>query len=214
MTYFLNYLLLFCVNFLNLKIGGKFFFNSFGFSHKDYINLISRINSIIHTIIITNICNNFLTGKINQEIFIENLEITKAYIIYDFLILFYYFKEMNSPYLMIIHHIVFLISLFSNKLNMYPYYVAEGLFSEITNIPLYMCWFLLKIKKTKISLFLTNSVITITLFYKFRVITFTKLFLISLSEQEHNESIILFIIMSLNIYWFVLLIMKFMESIF
>lgn len=213
MNQILLYTLFFTLNLYNFQLIGKFFFNSFGFNNKDLYNFVSKINSIIHAIYIVIVSKHFIHDNIDKNTFLESLDVTKAYLIYDTLTMVLYYKYVSSLPLMVCHHLAFLLSLFSKSVENYPKFVALGLIAEITNLSLYFGWFLMKKRLGDSILFIINGVLLITTFFYYRVFNFTSLFLIVLSlPDKKNETLFIFIIMLLNIYWFTRLIEQFIKS--
>ena len=208
-----HYFILFSLNFVNLKILGDYFFHSFRFSQKTYVNLLGKINSIIHSIIIVSACLNYNSGKIEEYNFYDYLEVTKAYLIYDIFMMTFYYHHMVNYYQTLIHHILLLSALFMPSIKQYPEYVSQGLVAELTNIPLYFGWLLIQIDRKKSILFVINALLLLTLFLKFRVMNFIQLWLIALAEKLQIEAMFIFILALLNTYWFIKLLEKFFKTI-
>ena len=113
------------------------------------------------------------------------------------------------------HHIVLLAGLYTNNLYLYPQYYANGLLAEITNPFLYIGWFLVKKKWTHNLVFVINGLLLLILFFIYRVLNFTHLFIIGLTiSKNHSDYLLMLTIMMLNIYWFLKLFEKFIISIY
>ena len=210
----ISYILSFLVLFQNIKILSKLLFNSFGLNNRDHISFISKIISIIHTIYVCTLAKLYLNNDISKEIFIEKLVITKAYLIFDLCIICIYNYGRPDFYPFLIHHLVFLFGLYTNHLYTYPQHFAIGLLAEITNPFLYFGWFLLKKRWMDNEIFIINALILLSLFFVYRVLNFTKLFIIALLiSKNHIEHLLMLVITLLNIYWFLKLLEKFVVSI-
>lgn len=200
----------FLFNFFNIKWLGKKYFHSYGLnSEKNLVLFSTRVNSIIHSFNIFFISNNIITGKITSEEFLEKINITRAYLLYDMLIMIYYYEfHLPNFFIMMVHHSLFFCGLFFDTVNQYPVLLAHGLTAEITNPFLYLGWYLIKMKKTNIFVFKLDSIILVLLFFLYRVINFIQLFLIGIAEKKWVETFIFFIIMDMNLLWFIKLIYK------
>lgn len=213
----INFCGLFIVNFFTIlficRSSNYFRFNIFGFNNKNLINFILKINSIIHGLIIWYISIRYLSNNVEEETFLHYIEMSKGYLIYDTLMTLYYHKYVNGLKLMIIHHSLFFVALHSPLLVIYKHLAAQALKAEITNVFLYFGWFLLKKRWNNSIIFFINAGILLTLFLQYRVLNFTNLFIVSLSiEGVIMERIFIFVLMIMNIYWFVRLLEKFFIS--
>ena len=210
----MQYGFFFIINFFTLLFSLKTFFNSFGLSYKNLIQLIVKINSIIHGLIICYISQRYLSNTVTDEIFMNYIEMSKAYLVYDMWIMVYYHKYIPGLKLGFVHHLLFFVSLYSPFLSTHKELAAKALTAEITNLFLYFGWLLLKKGYGKSMVFLLNGVILITLFLIYRVLNFTNLFIISLAVKNARfEQIFIFIITAMNIFWFVKLLEKFLTGI-
>ena len=144
-----------------------------------------------------------------KKIFLNHLDITRAYLIYDTVIMNIYSDYIFHYRLMLIHHLIFLFGMSTSLIEIYPHYTAQALMAEVTNIPLYVGWVMLKKGYQRSKILLINGIIVLVLFFKYRVYNFTKLFYISLAIENGKVGTgVIFIIMMLNIYWFVKLFEK------
>ena len=199
--------------FYNLMAISDVVFYKFGLNNYNFINFIIKLMGFIHTIFICNLCYNFRTGRIEKEVFIENLDITKAYFVYDIIVMTYYHTYIREYEKLLIHHIILLIGLYSDKIALYPELVAQGFFAEVTNLPLMLGWVLLKTHQSNTTLFFTNGILLLLCFLFYRVINFTDLFLKSLNiTDKYHEILFIFIIMIINIFWFGKLMDKFFKT--
>lgn len=209
----LKYLFLFIISFYNFKIIGNIF--QFNITEKTLVNLLSKIMSLIHSIYIVSSCMNFNENKISENTFINSLNVTKAYLLYDIFVMTYYRNYVMEYKKLMLHHIILFLGLYSNKVHEIPLFVSKGLMAEITNVPLTIGWILIKRKKEKSMVFILNGFILLTLFFIYRVINFTNLFLLSLNiTDKMYEMSFVGIIMLVNIYWFTKLLQKFFTSLF
>jgi len=205
--------LLFFLNFINMKFVSEKMLRV-RVSQKTLINGISKINSIIHSIIIVIVSSNFINNKISEETFIANLTVTRAFLLYDFITMCFYYNYFPGVKLALLHHLVFFIGMHVNTINIYPQLAAQGLRAEITNIPLYFGWFLIKVGMMRHPIFVLNAFMLLTLFFVYRVYNFTQLFLIAFGMRDTEvETSVLCVIMLLNIYWFTKLLEKFYTSV-
>ena len=210
----IQYGFFFIMNFFTLLFGIKTLFNSFGLSYKNLVQLVLKINSIVHGIIIWYVSLRYLSNTVTDETFLHYVEMSKAYAIYDTFIMIYYKKYIPGLAMGLLHHMLFIFALHSPFLQNHKKFAAKALSSEITNIFLYFGWILLKKGYQKSMIFLINGGILITLFLNNRVLNFTNLFITSLAVKGAiYEQIFMFIITIMNIYWFVKLLEKFLTGI-
>lgn len=209
----IQYFILFLFSFGNMYFIGKKYCNSLGLSHKDFISFILKINSVIHGLCIWFISVKYLHDYMTTDVFLNYLEMTKGYLIYDTLMLIILRKEVADLKVILLHHVIFFIALHSELCYEYPIVAATGLYSEVTNLFLYFGWYLVKIRRDNSILFIVNGLILLILFFVYRVLTFVNLFVISLAmENILKEQICIFCIMSLNLVWFVKLLEKSLTS--
>ena len=186
-----------------------FIFNN----NKIYVELASKIVSLFHSVWISYYSVLFLLGSINEELYISKFYITYSYLVYDMVLITYYYKYFVSDYIFtFIHHTCFLLGLYytlNYKL------AAQCLLAEITNPFLYLGWLLVKINKNTSLIFKLNGISLYILFFIFRFCNLTYLTYISFFTKEHNvlliENISLLLLCILNINWFRLLTFKFIN---
>ena len=174
-------------------------------SEKDFIQLIGKINSVIHATIVVVMSVLFLFNLIDTETWVKCLEVTRGYCLYDAIMILYYTPKDRN---MIIHHTMLFFGSYSNFISIYPDQVAYGLLAEITNQHLYFGWLLIKKGKDKTWYFNVNAVILLVFFLIFRVINFTYLFVYTLYNCSYLEPLAILPILLLNYYWFGLLLHK------
>jgi hypothetical protein len=201
---FIYYSLGFTFSFLYLYTN-DYIRDKINLSEKDYIQLVGKINSIIHATIVVVMSVLFLFDLIDSEIWIQCLEVTRGYCLYDtIMILCYTPKDRN----MIIHHTMLFFGSYSNFISIYPEQSAFGLLAEITNQHLYFGWLLIKKGKDKTWYFNVNAVILLLMFLVFRVLNFTYLFIFAIQNCSYLEPLAILPILLLNYYWFSLLLHK------
>ena len=179
--------------------------NKFNLSEKDYIQLVGKINSVIHAKIVVVMSILFLCGLIDSETWIQCLEVTRGYCLYDTIMILYYTPKDRN---MIIHHAMLFFGSYSNFISIYPEQTAFGLLAESTNQYLYLGWLLIKKGKENHWAFKVNAVLLLSMFLVFRVINFTSLFIFTLQNCSYLEPLAVLPILLLNYYWFYLLLRK------
>ena len=189
---------------------------NFQLNKNNHINFVSQLVSILHTSIIIPISILYLTEFIDVDYLVKYSNYTIAFSIYDSVLVFYYrntvFKNWKE---VILHHIIMLFIVL--HIHLYPYEISLGLISEITNIPLYYCWYLIKTKHDKQKNIMTwnfkvSSIILLILFTLFRIILFTYLSFVSLkTELPYYKKSITPCLTFLNYYWYYKLVQKFIN---
>lgn len=210
----IKYVIFFTLNFYSIK-WILYLIGNLGLSRKDVINFVLKLNSIIHTCVICKSSFLYLNGDVEKETYLLSLDVSRGYLLYDMAMIVIYSKYVSEVKLTLLHHSIFFLGLYNPIINDYTELVAKGLMSEITNPFLYLGWFLLKIKHHKTFLFILNGFVLMTLFLIKRVFNFTNLFIVSLVVKDAGigESMTCFLLMLMNIYWFVKLMEKFFTSI-
>ena len=188
-------------------------YNKYNFSQKDFINFNMKLVGLVHTIFICFNCYYFTTGKLDEDTFLERFDISKGYFIFDIFCMLYYRNHIIDFEKLILHHLILILGLHSDKFALYPQFVSQGFFAEITNIPLLLGWFLIKKGKQNTILFYTNAFLLLLSFFIYRVYNFTDLFVKSLNlTEKYYEMAFVFIIAILNIIWFIKLLDKFFKT--
>ena len=209
----IQYIVLFTFNFVNIYFIGSRFANNFGLLYKDFISFVLKINSVIHGLCICVISVKYLQNHITSDVFLSYIEITRGYLFYDLIMIIIFRKKISDFKLILIHHLIFFTALHSPLLCEHPILVAKGLCAEVTNLFLYLGWYLVKIRRDNSALFFVNGALLLMLFFIYRVLTFVNLFVLSLGvENIVIEQVCLFGIMLLNLIWFVKLLEKFFTS--
>ena len=139
-----KYIGVFSLIFYNFRSIVLFYPNFFGLNYQDSLSFISKIVSVIHSIYICRLSQNLLDNTITNQEFIDGLVVSKAYFIYDLIMIPLYFYDNKECMNMVIHHIVLLLGLNNKLVYIQPKYYAMGLMAEITNPFLYLGWYLLK----------------------------------------------------------------------
>lgn len=179
--------------------------NKINLPELDYIQLVGKINSVIHATIVVVMSVLFLFGSIDSETWIQCLEVTRGYCLYDTVMILYYTPKDRN---MIIHHLMLFFGSYSNFISIYPEQVAYGLLAESTNQHLYFGWLLIKKGRDKTWYFNANAVILLVMFLIFRVINFTYMFIFAVQNCSYIEPLAILPILLLNYYWFCLLLHK------
>jgi hypothetical protein len=201
---FFYYSLIFCIfNFFLTKTSLQKYLK---FSDKDYFKLFGYINSCIHANIIYISSFLFLINVIDFSIWIHCLDIIRGYCFYD---IFFIIYQNPYDYQMIFHHIIFFVATYNSYIYIYPYKMAFGLLSEISNQFLYFGWFLIKKKLDNTLLFQINGIILLILFFIFRVLNFTNFSFFIFEYCGIFECLMFLPVTLLNYYWFSLLLRKF-----
>ena len=108
----------------------------------------------------------------------------------------------------LIHHIIFILFILN-----YEYLkktLAIGILSEISTLVLNRTWMLYQLKLTNSNTFKNNCILLLILFFIFRIISFTGLFIYYYPIKNiFIYKMMIFIIVILNYYWFYKLCLKF-----
>ena len=177
------------------------------FTKYQHINLITRVLSIISTIITLIGSYLHITRQISNESYYNYFLVSlKGYLINDMIIQLLYLKYFKKDILETsFHHIILILMVnYSGLYNI----KSVGLTSEYTNIHLYTGWYMIQIRKQNTIWFKINAVLLLISFYIFRVLLFTYLFYITIYVGEKYHPVMLSGICLLNYYWFKLLINK------
>ena len=138
------YAFIFILNYLNIKfvtslIGPRL-------NNKNLYNLVSKLNSIFHSIYIVYYSHQLLKNPDEYKIeFFNALNVTRGYLLYDTIMMIIFRKHATNFNLMLIHHLVFFLVVCSNVVYELPILTARGLYAEVTNPFLYLGWFLIKL---------------------------------------------------------------------
>lgn len=172
---------------------------------------VSRYVSIIHALVMYSLSSLYLFELISYEMFLILQSIPVGYCIYDLLVIFAHPRLYNSTdYATFIHHVVFMYS--ANFLfEEYPREVSLAYLSEFTNLPLYVCYFLLKLNLAGEypNLFLWSGLTLIPTFAFYRIGIFGYLWYISFSYGV-VESIVMSLLFGMNVVWFGKIVTKFL----
>ena len=201
------------VNFLFFVLSFFYFKKNFVYlipNEKDHITFISNLVSILHTYIIVPSCLLYIFGFQNTDFFIESMNHVRGYTLYDILLVTYYrnrdFKDSWKT--MVFHHIV--VFYMTLHVDVYHSDFAYGFLCEITAIPLYYCWYLLKTKQENSLNFKVSSIILFILYTIFRIITFTYMSYLNIYDDRlsyFNKSFMISMT-GLNYFWYYKLIYK------
>ena len=186
-----------------------FIFNN----NKIYVELASKIVSLVHSFLITYYSVLYLLDIYDDITYTSKFYITYSYLIYDIILITYYHKYFASEYkFTIIHHVSFILGLYytlNYKL------AAQCLLAEITNPFLYFGWLLVKINKNNTFIFKVNGILLYVLFFIFRFCNMGYLNYIGFFTNTQNilyiEKICILFLFLLNANWFRLLSLKFIN---
>jgi hypothetical protein len=173
-----------------------------------YVEVASKIVSLVHTFYICFFSYSYLLNYISLEFFLSKLYYTRSFLIFD-LLLVSYFKKYFTDYLFIFfHHVSFLLCmLISSNTQL----IAQGLIAETTNFFLYTTWFLHKKKMNKGIFFKLCSILLYVSFFIFRILNFGHLLytgITNISSFHYFEILSMVVIYILNLNWFRLLTVK------
>ena len=173
------------------------------FTKYQQVNFITRIQSIISTLITLVGSYYYISRQISDMTYYYFLIFLKGYLIHDSVIQLLYYKYFKKDIVFsIIHHIVLFLTV--NEGSQYNI-KSVGLLSEYTNIHLYYGWYLIQQKQQNTIQFKINAVLLLITYFIFRVLMFTNIFFISIYYGEKYHPIMVAIICLLNYYWFKLL---------
>ena len=179
--------------------------NIINLTEKDYVQLLGKINSVVHATIVVVMSIMLILGLIDASTWVMCLSVTRGYCLYDTLMILYYTPKYRN---MIIHHLMLFFGTYSSFIMIYPEIAAYGLLAESTNQHLYLGWLLIKKGKENHWFFKVNAVILLSMFLVFRVLNFTYIFIFTLQNCSYIEPLVISPIMLLNYYWFGLLLQK------
>ncbi len=177
-------------------------------------SVVRKIISIVfHVVPIVTVTFLYLMKKIENQLFTWLLGISRGYLLYD-IPMMYLFPGMEdsvwSNILYTLHHIVFFtITYFSSK---YAKYIAMGLLSEISNIPLnYVLVFQDDVVVSNTLLFKLMCIALLLSYFLFRVVNFCVLEVWMMQKYRRGkatmlEAVLLLPLCCMNFYWFFRLI--------
>jgi hypothetical protein len=173
------------------------------------VEWISRDISSLHTIICSISSILYIFDFININLWSKFLCVTIYFCIQDLYLVTLHYNYFNKMYLeTLIHHTIFIILILN-----YEYFkktLAIGILSEISTLVLNRTWMLYQMKLTKSYTFKLYCILLLILFFIFRIINFTCMFIYYYPiENIFIYKNILFIIVILNYYWFYKLCIKF-----
>lgn len=155
----------------------------------------------------------FITNNISFFYYKKSLNLSSIYFLID---LVYLFNNRNNKTnkQMIYHHIIAISCVQMNLLN--PESVSINtmallFLSEITTIPLNICWILNKINKVDNSLFKFCGISTLLLYIPCRILLFPYCSYIAFTNNYNIQGILLLSYIGLNIHWYRKLLNKFLN---
>jgi len=191
---------IFSINFLVFKILSSFFIND---DYKSY-KLASYINSYFVSICVSTNCilNLF---NFSDKRYYNTMDLLFAYFLYDTIAMLCF--DFKKSFLFYIHHLSFVFTYlyFNNLFDIYKYEINNFFLCEISQIFLIHCWLSLTFFNKKY--FKINAILLLLTYFIFRVINFTYYTYLSLVTNLYIFPICL-TILSMNLYWFYLLIKK------
>lgn len=190
----------FSIIFLSIKIISSFFIKNDYTSYK----LSSYINTYFLSIYVSYNCiSNFF--NFSDEKYYNTMNLLFVYFIYDIIVMICF--DFKKSLLFYIHHFLFILSyLYLNNLfEIYKYEINNFFLCEITQVFLIQSWLSLTFFNKKF--FKINVGLLLFTFFIFRVLNFTYYTYLSFMTNLYTFPIC-FIILSMNLYWFHLLIKK------
>jgi len=188
------------LNFLFFKLLSSVFVRNEYKSYKiaSYINCYS-VSLYVSLNCISNIFN------FSDERYYNTMDLLFAYFLYDTITMLCF--DSKSSFLFYIHHLsfVFIYLCFNNLFDIYKYELNNFFLCEISQIFLIHCWLSLTFFNKKY--FKINAILLLLTYFIFRVINFTYYTYLSLVTNLYIFPICL-TILSMNLYWFYLLIKK------
>ncbi|MEM9737779.1 MAG: TLC domain-containing protein [Bacteroidota bacterium] len=177
----------------------------------------SRLVSSLHAVIAFTSALLFLTHTITSKAWDTLMNASRAYVLYDIGLMLLYPATSSSIQLDVSHHmILFFIMLFTFR---HARYIAMGLLCEITQIPFYISWYLLKWDMDSTMLFKIFAFLTLLICFIFRVCLFSYIIYRLIRDYVYDKELITipeiltFVpIACMNYYWFYLLVQKAIDS--
>ena len=175
-----------------------------------YVELASKIVSLVHSFYISYYSVLYLLGNIDETIYTSKFYITYSYLVYDIILITYYYKYFKNDFkFTVTHHFSFFIGLYYTSNYMLA---AQCLLAEITNPFLYFGWLLVKINKNSTFIFKINGSLLYLLFFIFRFCNMGYLNYVAFFTNIQNvliiEKICILFLFILNANWFRLLTLK------
>lgn len=181
---------------------------------------IHTLISTIHAVFISYNSAQFFFNNIDNNYFRSTLLISMTYFIIDLFYLLSTINNRNKTHIiqMIIHHVMPICILSARYLFGFIYhelfdYIMSFLFiSEITTLPLNICWYLNKQSKTNNILFKTSALSLLILYIPFRIINNTYMLCVIIYNREYIYLLPQIILTFLNYIWYYKLIKKFKKE--
>ncbi|MEM9737778.1 MAG: TLC domain-containing protein [Bacteroidota bacterium] len=167
----------------------------------------NREVAILHAFFVSTISLLLVTDTISAVAWQLMLNVTRGFLLSDTVLMLLYPTVTSNIWLDVTHHVIlFWITLYAYKgqKNM-----ALGLIAEITLVPLYFSWYMLKWSMQGSTLFIIVAIITLLSYFFLRIGVFSYL-LVKLWKQYINQEngigilqlIIFFPIILMNYLWF------------
>jgi hypothetical protein len=173
-------------------------------SYRDNVHIASKITSWINAgLAVSSSCTYLLDNTKTQQL-ANYLVVMRGYTVFDSINVSYYNKYFDCSSTLLHHLSLFALTFADMKIKNFPYYAARGLMGEATNFPLYLGWYLIKIKKSNCKIFKINAFILLILWFLVRASNYTHLSWSLFKDINPGkiEKITMFIISCLNNYWF------------
>jgi hypothetical protein len=181
------------------------------FSKRNNIHVASKINSCINAGFAVSYSTYYLCGFSKIEDMEQMDLMLRGYLIYDSINISWYSDHFDWRSTLVHHLSLFGASYANLHQQSNAYYLARGLIGEFTNFFLYFGWFLLKFKKDKTKVFKINAYILIILFFIVRASNYTHLLWEALRTRGIWTILPIFLLSSLNNFWFYKLAKKGVE---
>lgn len=156
---------------------------------------------------------NFLINNLNFIDYKYSLNLSSIYFIFDIVYLFNNINNKTNRQ-MIYHHIIAISCIQINLLNLQNISIntmALLFLSEITSIPLNICWILNEKKKVDNLLFKLCGISTLLLYIPCRILLFPYCSHIAFTNNYNIQGMLLLTYTGLNINWYRRLLNKFLN---
>lgn len=176
------------------------------------ISLYSYFFSTIHSFIMSYNALLYIFNYIDSNLLYGFFPYSICYFLTDIFIVCYTENFKKNRYNFIIHHLIAclgyylcIFEIYENKFNS-SNIICQLLISELSIIPLNICWFLIKINKKDSNIFYIMQFITAIFYFIFRILNLSYLLYYFIIKKVILLVFMQFFIVLLNYYWFYKLI--------
>lgn len=185
------------------------------FPREKTMEFTTKMISIIHSIGVSYGSMRYFTGYTSLENIQNYTNFTLGYLLFDMIIQIINYKKFRGRIMEnLLHHVLLYILVMYVRENYMLKLYSLGILCELTNIPLYLGWYLIQIRKQHTIYFKINGILLLFTFYILRIVNFGFISYRTITILPLKTVIIFNIIYGLNIYWFVLLGNKLKQSIY